>query len=79
MGIAYDKVLETLYTIGEDGKFVVSGKSVVSGNAAVAEITPEMRNPLKFMLFLAERALFIIGDSEGHIYIYTQRTVSSIQ
>lgn len=65
MGIAFDKALMSLYSIGEDGKFVISSKQ------RVIEISPEMKQPLKYMLFHPERAIFMLGDSDGHIYIYT--------
>jgi hypothetical protein len=72
MGLHADKALGYLYSIGEDAKFklteVYTGKPDPSYRV-VSDITPGSA-PLKYMLHHEGRAIFILADGDGYVYIY---------
>ena len=71
MGIAFEKKLGYVYSIGEDGKFKISD---VNSHSVVSEMTPGKAG-LKHMLYRPDRAIFIMGDGDGYIHIYNSIAV----
>ena len=70
MGVHADRALGYVYSIGEDGRFRLTD---VTSHSVVTDIQPNSSSSvgLKHMLFSESRAVFIIGDGEGWIYMYT--------
>jgi hypothetical protein len=66
MGLTVDKRLGYVYSISEDGKFKVTE---INSKSVVIELTPG-RSSLKHMIYDPERAIFIIADGDGIVYIY---------
>jgi len=66
MGLAADKTFGYVYSIGEDGKFKLTD---VNSHSVVCDLQPG-KSALKHMVYNPQRAIFIIGDSDGFIYIY---------
>ena len=73
MGVAADKLFGFVYSIGEDGKFNLCE---INSHSVVCELTPG-KSALTAFIYHAQRAIFIMGDAEGFVYIYNQNTVSS--
>lgn len=71
MGVAADKLFGFVYSIGEDSKFNLTE---INSHSVVNELQPG-KVALKSMIFHQQRAIFIIGDAEGYVYIYNQNTV----
>lgn len=71
MGLAVEKKLGYVYSIGEDGKFKITD---VNSHSVVTEMTPGKAG-LKHMLHRPERGIFIMGDGDGYIHIYNSNTV----
>lgn len=72
MGLAVEKRLGYVYSISEDGKFKISE---INSLSVVNELTPG-KSGLKYLIYDPSRAIFIIGDGDGYIYIYNSLTVS---
>ncbi len=66
MGLYADKTFGYLYSVSEDGKFRLTE---INSHSVVADLLPG-KSGLKYMIYHAQRAIFIIADGEGFIYIY---------
>lgn len=63
-----DRAFGYVYSIGEDGRFKLTD---VSAHSVVADMQPSSSGSgLKHMLYNDSRAIFVIGDGDGYIYIY---------
>lgn len=71
MGLAVEKKLGFVYSVGEDGKFKVTE---INSASVVTELTPG-KSSLKYLIYNPERAIFIMADGDGYIYIYSSATV----
>lgn len=67
MGICADKTFGYVYSVSEDGKFKLSE---INSGSTVCDLQPG-RSALKCLMYHPGRAIFIMGDAEGFIYIYT--------
>jgi len=66
MGLAADKTFGYVYSVGEDGRFKVTE---IHGHSVVHDIQPG-KSALKQMIYQPHRAIFIMADADGFIYIY---------
>ena len=66
MGIHYDAHSQWMYSVGEDGRFKVTDMKTrsVLYNQAPGKVG------LKYMIYDKQRAIFIVADGDGFIYIY---------
>lgn len=71
MGLAADKKLGYVYSIGEDCKFKLTE---INAHSVVCDLQPG-KAPLKHMIYNPSRAIFIMGDSEGNVFVYSQNHV----
>jgi hypothetical protein len=71
MGLAADKTFGYVYSVSEDGKFKLTD---VNSLSVVCDIQPG-KSALKHMIYNANRAIFIMGDAEGTVYVYSQNHV----
>lgn len=71
MGLAADETLGYVYSIAEDGRFKLTE---INAHSVVCDLQPG-KSALKHMVHNPSRAIFIMGDSEGFIYIYNQNHV----
>jgi hypothetical protein len=74
MGIASEHSMGFVYSISEDGRFKVSE---INSGSVVTEHAPG-KNGLKALIYSPERAVFIIADGDGFIYIYSANIVSRL-
>lgn len=70
MGLAVEKKLGYVYSISEDGKFKVTE---INSLSVVMELTPG-KSGLKYMRYDTSRAVFILSDGEGFVYVYNALT-----
>ena len=70
MGLAAEKRLGYVYSISEDGKFKVTE---INSMSVVHELTPG-KSGLKHMIYDPDRAIFIIADGDGIVYVYNALT-----
>lgn len=73
MGLAVEKKLGYVYSIGEDGKFKVSD---INSHSVVSDMTPG-KSGLKYLLHRPDRGVFIMGDGDGFVHVYNAITVSA--
>jgi len=66
MGLAADKTFGYVYSIAEDGRFKLTE---INAHSVVCDIQPG-KSALKHMIYNQTRAIFIMADSDGFIYIY---------
>lgn len=67
MGLYADRAFGYVYSIGEDTKFRLTD---VNAHSVVVDLQPGSA-PLKQMLHSESRGVFIIGDGDGWVYIYS--------
>jgi hypothetical protein len=72
MGVAADKTFGYVYSIGEDGRFKLTE---VNSGSVINDLQPG-KSALKHMIYNPTRAIFVMADSEGYVYIYNQNHVS---
>jgi hypothetical protein len=72
MGLAADKTFGYVYSVGEDGRFKLTE---MNAHSVVCDMQPG-KSALKHMIYNPQRAIFIMADSEGYVYIYNQNHVS---
>lgn len=66
MGLAADKTFGFVYSASEDGHFKVTD---IHSKSVVQDMQPG-KSAFKYMLYLQNRAIFVIGDADGCIFIY---------
>lgn len=66
MGLAADKTFGYVYSIGEDGRFKVTE---IHGHSVVHDMQPG-KCALKQMIYIPHRAIFVMADAEGCVFIY---------
>jgi hypothetical protein len=66
MGLAADKTFGYVYSIGEDCKFKLTE---INSRGVISNMQPG-KSPLKQMIYIASRAIFVISDADGFVYIY---------
>lgn len=73
MGLHADRALGFVYSIGDDGKFRLTD---VTSHSVVTDIQPHSSSGvgLKHMIYSESRAVFIMGDGDGWIYMYSQNS-----
>lgn len=72
MGLHADRALGYVYSIGEDGRFKLTD---VTSHSVVTDIQPNSNaSGLKHMLYNDIRGIFIMGDGDGWIYMYSANT-----
>jgi hypothetical protein len=74
MGMHADRALGYLYSISEDGHFKLTEVYANKGDPSykvVSDLQPGSAG-LKYMIHHEDRAIFIIADGDGYIYIYSQ-------
>ena len=74
MGLHADRALGFLYSIGEDGRFKLTEVYANKGEPSyqvVKDLQPGHGSGLKQMLYHESRAIFIMCDGDGYVYIYT--------
>ena len=74
MGLHYESKSGYLYSIGEDGHFKVTE---FNSRNVIHDIIPS-KTGLKQMIYDSNRAVFIIGDGEGYIYVYSCLSVINL-
>lgn len=74
MGIAVEKKLGHVFSISEDGRFKITD---INSMSVVTDIGPG-KSGLKYMIYDTYRAIFIIADGDGYIYLYNALTVCII-
>lgn len=68
MGLAADKTFGYVYSVSEDGHFKVTE---IHSRSVVQDMQPG-KAALKQMLYIQNRAIFIMGDADGNVFIYNQ-------
>lgn len=71
MGLHYDKEYNLLYSVSEDGHFKVTNCKT---RTVSFDLVPSKAG-LKYMLQDSKRAVFILGDGDGFIFVYSQLSV----
>lgn len=71
MGMAYEKTSKWLYSIGEDGRFKVTDMQ----SREVLYNQGPGKSAFKYMIYDKTRAVFILADGDGFIYIYSSISV----
>jgi hypothetical protein len=71
MGLASDKAFGYVYSVSEDATFKLSE---INSQSVVVDLKPGTAG-FKSMLYNTNRNIFILGDAEGYVYIYSQVTV----
>jgi hypothetical protein len=71
MGMSFDYKLGYLYSISEDGRFKVTD---LKTRNTLYDIAPGKAG-LKYMIHDTSRAVFILADGDGFVYIYSALTV----
>jgi hypothetical protein len=74
MGLAADKTFGYVYSIGEDAKFKLTE---INAHSVVSDLQPG-KAPLKHMIYNKSRAIFIMGDADGNVFVYSQNHVRII-
>lgn len=67
MGLAADKTFGYVYSVSEDGKFKLTE---INSHSVVCDLQPG-KSALKHMIYNSYRAIFIMGDAEGNVYVYS--------
>jgi hypothetical protein len=71
MGMSFDYKIGHLYSISEDGRFKVT-------DYRTREVLYDMgpgKAGLKYMIHDTNRAVFILADGDGFVYVYNAITV----
>jgi hypothetical protein len=68
MGLAADKTFGYVYSISEDSKFKLTE---INAHSVVCTLQPG-KSALKHMIYNPNRAIFILGDAEGNVFVYSQ-------
>ena len=71
MGIAADKTFGYVYSIGDDAKFKLTE---INSHSVVCDLQPG-KAALKQLIYNPSRAIFIMGDAEGNVFVYSQNHV----
>lgn len=72
MGMSFDYKLGLLYSISEDGRFKITD---FKSREVIYDIATGKAG-LKYMIHDTSRAIFILADGDGFVYIYSAITVS---